>query len=99
MQEILDAEQQTDDPDSHPRHRPSRQRKTGKRKREVFSDPEDKPYASTVPLTTDSESDSGVMGITPDEVRSRLLVHVVSSAALLTQNLDCQYVAIEDQTP
>lgn len=67
MQEILEAEQQTDESDSRPQ---LRQRKHSKCKREVLSDPEDKPYNSTASLGSDSESESesSIMGIMPDEV-------------------------------
>lgn len=71
MQEIIRAEQECDETDSRP---PPRQRKHSKRKREVFSDPEDKPYASTVASGSDSESDSSsIPEIAPDEVCFRPL--------------------------
>ena len=75
MQEILDAEQQTDESESCPWPCGPCQRKScSKRKHvEVLSDPEDKPYASTLSLSTDSESGSSVVGIMPDEVSFLLL--------------------------
>ena len=67
MREIIEAEQEPDDSDLR-RHR--HQKKAGKRKREVLSDPEDGPYSlSTASSDSDSktESDSSVQ-IMPDEV-------------------------------
>jgi hypothetical protein len=68
MCEIIEAEQEPDDSDLC-RHRC--QKKAGKCKQEVLSDPEDGPYSlSTASSDLDSktESDSSVQ-IMPDEVR------------------------------
>ena len=72
MQEIIRAEQEGDS-DSFSR---PRQRKKGKRKHDVLSDPEDKPYTSTSTSTSDSEIDS-VAEIAPDEVRLSIYVHPI----------------------
>jgi hypothetical protein len=77
MQEILDAEQQTDDT-SAPRTRPRQKKSSGKRKRTAataLSDPEDKVY-TVISLSTDSESESDISdGIPIEEVR--LLIYLI----------------------
>jgi hypothetical protein len=68
MCEIIEAEQEPDDSDLC-RHR--HQKKAGRCKREVLSDPEDGPYSlSTGSSDSDSktESDDSIQ-IMPDEVR------------------------------
>ena len=71
MREIIEAEQEPDDLDMHRRRH---QRKISKRKREVLSDPEDGPYASTVSASSgsDTENNSSIAEIMPNEVS---LVH------------------------
>jgi hypothetical protein len=74
MHEILEAEQQTDKADLCPQPCgpcQARPRKAHSKCKyvKVLSDPEDVPYASTLSLSMDSESDSSVVRIMPDEVR------------------------------
>jgi hypothetical protein len=67
MQDIIRAEQESDDLLTHPRQRKRSKRKHEAR-REVLSDSGDKPYTSA--SSSDSESDSSsVTEIAPDEVR------------------------------
>jgi hypothetical protein len=74
MQEILEAEQQTDDA-SAPRSRPRQKKSSGKRRRTALSDPEDEAF-SVISLSTDPESESSISdGIPIEEVR--LLIYLI----------------------
>lgn len=77
MWEIIEAEQVSDESDSHPR---PCWRKYSKHRHEVLSDPEDMPYTST-----SSESDDTITEIMPDEVS----LMSTGLSPLLTQILDC----------
>ncbi|KAH8977160.1 hypothetical protein EDB86DRAFT_3093001 [Lactarius hatsudake] len=69
MEEIIRAEQESDESDTQPHQKKKKRRK---HKPEVLSDPEDKPY-TTVASGFDSESDSSsITEIAPDEIADML---------------------------
>lgn len=73
MQQIIEAEQESDGLDSHRRRRQRKATKVTKRKREIISDPEDEPFSlstASASLDSETEGDSSVAEIMPDEVSS-----------------------------